>query len=654
MSTTPRSPTSPLGSPSNTAFPDVRLSPTASDNVTSTTVNEPNEDGDRNIPSIRTNNLTGAGNRQSYNSVASRPTTGHTAVSSASRWSQGHVPPSRRGFPMSQRSSINGGLAAGASGRPVSGMKPHVANVTSSFRPMSAQRLQAQRGLKPLTASTQNTRIQEDDAPPPSRGTDSSMPESYFRPTTTNQSPTAESHVHNGSLSSSVRPLQRDSVNNGKLAINTDNSYRNQSLSAPSPGSFRSAFLLPSRQSDGAHSPRPSNQGHEKLSSTATSLHQRQSHTASTLPTTPNRPFEEKTNEKNYQHFPGNTRFCFGGRWQNARDRPVNIATGFLVVLPAGLFFGFEAKWLWYNISPALPIVFAYLFYICFSSFVHASVSDPGVLPRNLQRFPQPAPSEDPLTLAPPTTAWILVKSYNASSSAMEVPVKYCRTCNLWRPPRGHHCRICDNCIETHDHHCVWLNNCVGRRNYRYFFTFVTAATLMGFFCLGSSVAFLKKYMEINNTSMSQAVGANDHNRAVLALLIYSCVAIPYPAALMGYHIFLMSRGETTRELLNSRKFPKADRHRPFNLGSWWKNILAVLCRPRPPSYVETKKAYRKGDVRFEGDLEMQTLKMPDVDETRPVTAVSGVSEARTGHTGHSRARSHREGDGAGRAGSVV
>lgn len=38
-----------------------------------------------------------------------------------------------------------------------------------------------------------------------------------------------------------------------------------------------------------------------------------------------------------------------------------------------------RAPWLWHNISPAIPILFAYVFYICFSSFIHASVVDPGV-----------------------------------------------------------------------------------------------------------------------------------------------------------------------------------------------------------------------------------------------------------------------------------
>lgn len=40
----------------------------------------------------------------------------------------------------------------------------------------------------------------------------------------------------------------------------------------------------------------------------------------------------------NYQFFLGNTVFFWGGRLQNARDLPINIATGILAVLPSVLF----------------------------------------------------------------------------------------------------------------------------------------------------------------------------------------------------------------------------------------------------------------------------------------------------------------------------
>ena len=61
----------------------------------------------------------------------------------------------------------------------------------------------------------------------------------------------------------------------------------------------------------------------------------------------------------------------------------------------------------------------------------------------------------------------------------------------------------------------------------------------------------------------------------------------------------LTGKGETTREYLASRRFPKAERHRPFTQGNFLKNWIAVLARPRPPTYLHFKKAYDDGDQRF-------------------------------------------------------
>ena len=45
---------------------------------------------------------------------------------------------------------------------------------------------------------------------------------------------------------------------------------------------------------------------------------------------------------KNYEYFEGNNVFWLGGRMQNARDRPINILTGVVLVVPAVLFFVFS------------------------------------------------------------------------------------------------------------------------------------------------------------------------------------------------------------------------------------------------------------------------------------------------------------------------
>jgi palmitoyltransferase ZDHHC9/14/18 len=178
----------------------------------------------------------------------------------------------------------------------------------------------------------------------------------------------------------------------------------------------------------------------------------------------------------------------------------------------------------------------------------------------------------------------------------MEVPTKYCKTCNIWRPPRAHHCRMCDNCVETADHHCVWLNNCIGRRNYRYFFTFVTSTSLLSLYLIGACLAQVLLHMSRERVSFGTAA---DTFRVAFALVIYGFLGGLYPMALMGYHLFLMARGETTREFLNSHKFTKKDRYRAFSQRSWLKNWVVVLCRPRPPTYYRFKGRYEAGDQRL-------------------------------------------------------
>lgn len=191
---------------------------------------------------------------------------------------------------------------------------------------------------------------------------------------------------------------------------------------------------------------------------------------------------------------------------------------------------------------------------------------------------------------------WVMNRLATSETAAMDVPVKYCKSCNIWRPPRCYHCRVCDNCVETLDHHCVWLNNCVGRRNYRYFFTFVGSATLLGLMLVFASLGHCLSYRAQLGGSFGAAVG---RCRVPFAMFIYGLLITPYPVCLWGYHLFLMARGETTREYLNSHKFAKVDRHRPFTQGNIFRNWIAVLARPRPPTYLHFKQKYEEGDQRF-------------------------------------------------------
>ncbi|KAM7185635.1 palmitoyltransferase ERF2 [Naviculisporaceae sp. PSN 640] len=584
---------------------------------------------------------------------ASRPGTARTGISSSRghtyTWSQSQQ--LRRGLSGARRGS---GTASSSGPRPPS--SSHVPSLTSHvfFHPMSSQKLQAQRGgprLTPGSISRQQSPFQEvpaeSSAPRPAPEAvpstniplpvpvpvpvpnpdpfphrpldDEPRPMSHGTEYTSNTSPTRGHYGHypQGSLSESVRPLQsKGRAESRGLSVKTDAKYKSSlvgNMNLPTPRSFRSNFLLPGRgnrdQSNDRDRDRERDRGTSKLDSTAsTPEHSPTKKSRQSRPPSARR--QKKALGKNYEYFEGNTVFCFGGRLQNTRQtRPVNLFTGVIIITPIILFFIFSAPWIWSNISPAVPVLLAYVFYICLSSFIHASAMDPGVLPRRLHKNPPPDENEDPLVLAPPSTDWVLVRSppskHSSSSSgeggqsAMEVPVKYCKTCQVWRPPRAHHCRLCDSCIETVDHHCVWINNCVGRRNYRQFFTFIVSATVGCLFILSSCLAQVLVYMNRQHVSFGEAIS---HFPVPFALVFYSLLGMAYPLPLTVYHLFLIRRGETTREFLSGRKLPLAERYRPFTLGAFGRNLVAVLCRPRGPSYYQFKRGYSKGDQRLAGE----------------------------------------------------
>lgn len=216
-----------------------------------------------------------------------------------------------------------------------------------------------------------------------------------------------------------------------------------------------------------------------------------------------------------------------------------------------------------------------------------------------------------------------MVRLATSQTAAMDVPVKYCKTCNIWRPPRCYHCRVCDNCVETLDHHCVWLNNCVGRRNYRYFFAFVTAGTFLALLLTFGSLGQLLAYANQNHVSFVAALKATTSNRVAFAMFLYGLLALSYPLSLLVYHVGLTARGETTREYLASRRFAKPDRHRPFTYGNVFKNWIAVFSRPRPPTYMHFKEKYEEGDQRF-GQTRGRAREKNDDLEMKPVKGQRG------------------------------
>lgn len=379
----------------------------------------------RGTPSVISSRLSGDGDDTERPAGASRPNTGRTAGSSRSREGESSTRAKRTSgiAPKRDTWTNNANEGGGGSARSRNLTRgSHVPSLTSNafFRPMSSQKLQAHRGTasRPATQSQQQQEQQmmmmdqpplDDEATdiggsvmprqstssnpplafqhgalghrdnhaqlPPSRGTENTDHVTSDTSPTNGQYPTA-------SLSDSAQPLHKvPEENRPRPNISIDKSYQDMARSGSgpmrSPRSFRSSFLLSGR-SDSTRQNRSAERA-EKLSSGASSpKFNRVPSNPQTQPSS-SQPGQGGKSGRVYEYFEGNTNFYLGGRWQNTMGRPINIMTGFCIMLPCGLFYGFEASWLWHNISPAIPIIFSYLAFICFSSFVHASISDPGV-----------------------------------------------------------------------------------------------------------------------------------------------------------------------------------------------------------------------------------------------------------------------------------
>lgn len=132
-------------------------------------------------------------------------------------------------------------------------------------------------------------------------------------------------------------------------------------------------------------------------------------------------------------------------------------------------------------------IVLSVIFHVATVMFmIFLALIDPGVIPKIFSNYEHPAYRKIPIS-----------KSYLDGSAGDYQPifytctvkthtqkVKFCNTCYIFRPPRATHCYDCNMCVERFDHHCPWIGNCVGKRNYKYFYLFLTSLAFMLIFAL--------------------------------------------------------------------------------------------------------------------------------------------------------------------------
>lgn len=213
----------------------------------------------------------------------------------------------------------------------------HAPSVTSHafFRPMSSQRLQAQRTPRPntgtqassrlssttmerrsiesiKTASQTSPRRREYMARPSSRGSEFTDADIRDRATSHMGNGTIQSTAESTSLLQGALPPPQNGTNGTKAA---------------------SAF-----QANFSRYPKD----FPALAQSPSSNHERSSNDTSSPQLREKVPPKPSTRGRNYEYFSGNTAFCWGGRLQNTRHRPINVLSGVLIVVPVVLFFVFE------------------------------------------------------------------------------------------------------------------------------------------------------------------------------------------------------------------------------------------------------------------------------------------------------------------------
>lgn len=281
----------------------------------------------------------------------------------------------------------------------------------------------------------------------------------------------------------------------------------------------------------------------------------------------PNHVSTEKS-RYNYERYAGTPHiYLCGGRFQFVKKKPYSISIAIAIVATGVLYWIFEAPWAWHHQSPAVVIVFSYLWLLSLYYLLRGTLSDPGIQKRNVHI---PFEPRDLASHPAPDEYFDTISLPYYSDRYVGVSIKYCGTCHIWRLPRMSHCLVCNVCVQNHDHHCIYLNNCVGSGNYRDFLWFllilVSTCTYLGFFM------FLRCFCFHDEQALSSSKTYIRLHPVTLLLALISCIGVIYPFLLLLLHLYLTSQNLTTREYLNYAR-GNPDYVNVFDTHSAWKNL---------------------------------------------------------------------------------
>lgn len=287
-----------------------------------------------------------------------------------------------------------------------------------------------------------------------------------------------------------------------------------------------------------------------------------------------------------YQVWKGSNKFLFGGRLILGPDAKSLFFTVLLISVPVVIFCVFVAwhlrhahQFTSYDAGYAIMVVAIVFTVNVLVLLLLTATRDPGIVPRNSH------PPEEEFrydtsvveTGGRRTPGLQFPRTKEVMVNGIAVRVKYCDTCMLYRPPRCSHCSICNNCVERFDHHCPWVGQCIGLRNYRYFFLFVSSATLLCIYVFAFSAFYMKILMSDNHYTVWKAM--KDSPAAVI-LMAYCFISLWFVGGLTGFHLYLISTNQTTYE---NFRYRTDSRLNVYNRGCL-NNFHEVFCTEIKPS----------------------------------------------------------------------
>eukprot|EP00803_Ostreobium_quekettii_P004603 evm.model.scf_1052.6 EVM.evm.TU.scf_1052.6 scf_1052:44052-48486(-) len=275
-------------------------------------------------------------------------------------------------------------------------------------------------------------------------------------------------------------------------------------------------------------------------------------------------------------------------KWTGSLNPPKFLGVGVLALAASGFACSVRGLPAWYQLMLAGLTVASLIFLFL------TVVVDPGVIPPSsqpdpivalLECDPARAESEEFVYKKDVREQWIRVpRDYEEMASrtmrrrrtAYANCDRYCTTCNIWRPPRGHHCSVCGFCMDRFDHHCGVLGTCIARNNHRFFALFLL-------FGQGGVVTLaVGGAWRMNRLGFP---GENPWSEPELYVLLLLVIIYSYLALMLIFglgHCCSIICDVTTKDLLTEthvcQQPPCCSRRRnPWNLAKSW---FSVCCAP--------------------------------------------------------------------------